>query len=196
VAAPEIAPAVDPGGEAPAAAADLGDGPVMEPLGLPPIPETDAGSPLPASDAPLPSPLPAESAVSPAAVPTPAAPEPAARPSGGPGVLEMVEATYPTSEAASTARITVRRRAGTAGEIAFVWRTHDDSATAGEDYAAQGPVLEVMRSGQASTTLLVPLVADGVAEHTELFDVEIIEALRGASLGQNVRVPVIIVDDD
>jgi serine/threonine protein kinase len=196
VVASESAPAVDPGGEAPAAAADLGEGPVMEPLGLPPMADTDTGSPPPVSDAPVPTALPVESSVSPAPVPTPVAPEPAAKPSGGPGVLEMVEATYPTSESASTARVTVRRRSGSAGEIAFVWQTRDDSATAGEDYAAQSPVVEVMRPGQTSTTLLVPLVADGVAEHTELFDVEIVEALRGATLGQNVRVPVIVVDDD
>jgi hypothetical protein len=39
-------------------------------------------------------------------------------------------------------------------------------------------------------------VADGVKEHTELFDVVIDNVSGGARLGAVTRVPVIIVDDD
>ena len=98
------------------------------------------------------------------------------------------------SESDSMARVKVRRRGGATGDISFAWRTHDDSALAGEDYAA-AELRETMAEGQTSATLLIPLVADSVAENTELLDV-VIEDPRGARLGSVTRVGVIIVDDD
>ena len=53
-----------------------------------------------------------------------------------------------------------------------------------------------MAAGQTTATLLIPIVADGVKEHTELFDVVIDNVSGGARLGAVTRVPVIIVDDD
>ena len=52
-----------------------------------------------------------------------------------------------------------------------------------------------MAEGQTSATLLIPLVADSVAENTELLDL-VIEDPSGARLGSVTRVPVIIIDDD
>jgi len=94
------------------------------------------------------------------------------------------------------ARLTVRRRGGAHGEISFEWHTVDDSAVAGEDYAGVAGAREVMAAGQTTATLLVPIVADGVKEHTELFDVVIEHPRGGATLGAVTRAPVIIVDDD
>jgi len=121
--------------------------------------------------------------------------QPAASPSGdGPGTLEFAADTVTVSESDSMARVKVRRRGGATGDISFAWRTHDDSALAGEDYAA-AELRETMAEGQTSATLLIPLVADSVAENTELLDV-VIEDARGARLGSVTRVGVIIVDDD
>ena len=121
--------------------------------------------------------------------------QPAASPSGdGPGTLEFAADTVTVSESDSMARVKVRRRGGATGEISFAWRTLDDSALAGEDYAA-AELRETMAEGQTSATLLIPLVADSVAENTELLDL-VIEDPSGARLGSVTRVPVIIIDDD
>jgi len=129
------------------------------------------------------------------AEPADTTPQPVASPSGdGPGVLEFVADTATVSESDSIARVKVRRRGGAAGEISFAWRTIDDSALAGEDYAA-AERRETMAEGQTSATLLIPIVADSVAENTELLDL-VIEDPSGARLGSVTRVPVIIIDDD
>jgi serine/threonine protein kinase len=121
--------------------------------------------------------------------------QPAASPSGdGPGTLEFAADTVTVSESDSMARVKVRRRGGATGAISFAWRTLDDSALAGEDYAA-AELRETMAEGQTSATLLIPLVADSVAENTELLDL-VIEDPSGARLGSVTRVPVIIIDDD
>jgi Calx-beta domain len=112
----------------------------------------------------------------------------------GPGALGFASDTYTVSESDSMARVNVRRRGGAAGSMSFAWRTADDSAVAGEDYAsAEGR--ETMAAGQTTATLLIPIVADSVAERTELLDV-VIEDASGADLDSLTRVPVIIVDDD
>ncbi len=109
-------------------------------------------------------------------------------------MLEFTSDTFQVGESGAMARLNVRRRGGAAGEISFGWHTLDDSALAGEDYAAVTG-REVMAPGQTTATLLVPIVADAVAEHTELLDV-VIDDPSGAQLGSVTRVPVIIVDDD
>jgi serine/threonine protein kinase len=118
---------------------------------------------------------------------TPPAPE-------GPGRLEFASDTVNVSEADAIARVSVRRRGDAAGQVSFTWRTIDDSAVAGEDYAG-GEFRETMAAGQRTATLLIPLVGDSVAENTELLDV-VIEDASGARLGSLVRVPVVIIDDD
>ena len=52
-----------------------------------------------------------------------------------------------------------------------------------------------MAAGQTTATLLIPIIADSVAERTELLDV-VIEDASGAELGSLTRVPVIVIDDD
>jgi hypothetical protein len=52
-----------------------------------------------------------------------------------------------------------------------------------------------MAAGQTTATLVVPIVADSVAEYPELLQV-VIGSSRGARVGAASRAPVIIVDDD
>ena len=134
---------------------------------------------------------PAVAAAPDAATPPSAATPPAAE---GPGRLEFASDTVNVSEADAIARVNVRRRGDAAGQISFTWRTIDDSAVAGEDYAG-GEFRETMAAGQRTATLLIPLVGDSVAENTELMDV-VIEDASGARLGSLVRIPVVIIDDD
>jgi hypothetical protein len=162
-----------------------------------PVPGPDAVAVQATADEPAATPPSTDpgAAVSEATIAAPAATtqQPAA-PLSGPGTLEFAADTVTVSESDSIARVKVRRRGGATGEISFAWRTLDDSALAGEDYAA-AEHRESMAEGQTSATLLIPLVADSVAEHTELLDL-VIEDPRGARLGSVTRVPVIIIDDD
>ena len=109
-------------------------------------------------------------------------------------VVEFTRHSFSVSEADPVVRLTVRRRGRAADEISFEWHTVDDSAIAGEDYAP-GTVEEVMVAGQTTATLVVPIVADSVAEYPELLQV-VIGNSRGARVGAASRAPVIIVDDD
>ena len=161
--------------------------PVAEPPSLPTVapvetadvdPEPTHGSPEPAKAAVANKALPVS--------PTPIAEEL--------DVVEFTRHSFSVSEADPVVRLTVRRRGGAAGEISFEWHTVDDSALAGEDYAP-GTVEEVMAAGQTTATLVVPIVADSVAEYPELLQV-VIGSARGVRVGAASRAPVIIVDDD
>jgi hypothetical protein len=120
----------------------------------------------------------------------------AAVPTEGPGRLSFTAGTLPVSESATTARLLVRRSGGSAGTVSFEWRTVDDSAQAGVDYAGMSPRRETMAPGQTSVELLIPLVGDSVRESTKLFDVVIDDITGGARAGSITRATVVIVDDD
>ena len=90
----------------------------------------------------------------------------------------------------------MRRTGGSAGTVSFEWRTIDDSAIGGTDYAPAARVRETMGPGQTSATVLIPLVGDSVREPTRLFDVVIDDFTGGAARGEITRATVVIVDDD
>ena len=104
--------------------------------------------------------------------------------------------TIAVSESAGAVPLRLVRRGGAAGTVSFSWRSVEDSAAAERDYAARGTVQETIGPGETSTTLLVPIVSDAVAESTELFDVVIEDPTAGAMFGAITRITVIIVDDD
>ncbi len=124
------------------------------------------------------------------------APQPVIVPAGGPGRLGFTSDTVTVSESAGAVPLRVVRRGGNAGTVSFSWRTVGDSAATARDYAARSVVRESIGPGETSTTLLVPIVSDGIAESTELFDVVIEDPTAGATLGTIAQVTVIIVDDD
>jgi serine/threonine protein kinase len=102
--------------------------------------------------------------------------------------------SFSVSEAASMARLNVRRLGAATGDISFRWYTVDDSARAGQDYVfGYGEVL--MAPGQTTATLELPIVADAIPEYPELLQV-VIGNSSGARVGPAGRAPVIIVDDD
>jgi serine/threonine protein kinase len=116
--------------------------------------------------------------------------------SSSPGKLSFTVGNLPVSESASTARLTVRRTGGSAGSVSFAWRTIDDSAVGGTDFAPAAGVRETMGPGQTTATVLIPLVGDSVREPTRLFDVVIDDFTGGAARGAITRATVVIVDDD
>jgi hypothetical protein len=119
-----------------------------------------------------------------------------AAPTGGPGRLSFTTGNLPISESATTARLLVRRSGGSAGTVSFEWRTVDDSAQAGVDYAGMSPRRETLRPGQTSVELLIPLVGVSVRDSTKLFDVVFDDCTGGARAVSITRATVVFVDDD
>jgi hypothetical protein len=204
--APGAGPAIEslaPATASPSPAAAL----YLPPADRPPQDEADvavrptAGAPMDAAAAPAAAPAdqtvelaPAEPVAVADAGANAAPATVAVRAADGPGRLEFSSDSVSVGESGSVARVSVRRRGGAAGKVSFSWTTVDDSAIGDEDYAP-ATVREVMADGQTGAILLIPIVADSVAEQTESFDV-VIEDASGAELGSLTRVPVIIVDDD
>ena len=124
---------------------------------------------------------------------------PAARKSSpgaaGTAVIEFDKDTYVTNEGDGSVRLEVKRNGSVRGPARFSWSIRGNSAEAGADFAAIGPVSEEIPSGVQSAGLTIPLVSDGVVENTEIFLVEL-HAASGESLGERSHAAVIIVDDD
>lgn len=114
----------------------------------------------------------------------------------GPGVLYFDRQSYRVGEGGMAARLTVRRVAGSDGEVAFQWRTIASSARSGDDFASFDSETERLGPGQETAIIYVPIVSDTLAEDTEQFEVEIDRPGGGASLGPVTRATVIIEDDD
>ncbi len=128
--------------------------------------------------------------------PAPSASEATSSVARGPGVLSFTQDSYSISEGGTVARLTVTREAGSDGEVGLRWRTIGSSATPGEDFVAFDATSERFETGQETAVLYIPMMSDAIAEHTELFYVEIDDPRGGASLGPVTRATVIIVDDD
>jgi serine/threonine protein kinase len=131
-----------------------------------------------------------------AAIALTVAPTPVVAAAAGPGRLSFAADTVTVSESAGVVPLQVVRRGGAAGKVSFGWRTIDDSAVADRDYAGLGTIQGSIGPGETSKTILIPIVSDGVAESTELFDVVIEDPTAGATLGAITQVTVILVDDD
>jgi hypothetical protein len=110
-------------------------------------------------------------------------------------VIEFDKDTYVATEGDGSVRLEVKRRGAARGPARFSWSIRGNSAEAGADFAAIGPVSEEMPSGVESASVTIPLVSDGVVENTELFLVEL-HAGNGEALGERSHAAVIIVDDD
>jgi serine/threonine protein kinase len=110
-------------------------------------------------------------------------------------VIEFEKDTYVTNEGDGSVRLEVTRNGSVRGPARFSWSIRGNSAEAGADFAAIGPVSEEIPSGVRSASLTIPLVSDGVVENTELFLVEL-QVAGGESLGERSHAAVIIVDDD
>jgi hypothetical protein len=113
----------------------------------------------------------------------------------GAAVIEFDKDTYVATEGDGSVRLEVKRRGGARGTARFSWSIRGNSAEAGADFAAIGPVSEELPAGVETASVTIPLVSDGVVENTELFLVEL-HAGNGDALGERSHAAVIIVDDD
>jgi serine/threonine protein kinase len=89
------------------------------------------------------------------------------------------------------------RRSDDRGDMSFVWWTTDGTATAPDDYADLGRIVETFRPGERRRTIFIPITADSLPESTEHFFVNLSElSERGTQRGELMRITVTIIDDD
>ena len=107
------------------------------------------------------------------------------------------------SESGTAARVIVVREGPAIDPIRFSWWAHDDTARRNDDYGDLGQRIDVMASGETSTTLLIPIVADNRPEARERFFVSLSVDRADGSAGRTLpgraevhQAEVHIVDDD
>lgn len=188
-----------PGDSAQAAPADAAGSPRLEPLpALEPASDqsaADVRAGEPRGEAPGPG---SGQGPSPAARddPPPAVPEPSAPLGSVPPVLRFVEDSVTVRESAGAARLTVRR-ADTQTPATIAWWTVDGTATAADDFADLGRVVEEFPAGERDLVLLIPIVSDSMPEGDETFEVQVVEAVSEDDVASSsLRARVTIVDDD
>jgi len=91
------------------------------------------------------------------------------------------------------AGIKMLREGGNLGTASVNYATSDNSALAGQDYLATSGVIE-FTNGQSATTIFVPILADGIFETNETFNLQLSNVTGGAVLGRRSEVSVSIVD--
>lgn len=88
-------------------------------------------------------------------------------------------------------------RSDSSSESAVLWWTADGTATAGNDYADLGGVIETFEPGQTSRTVFIPITNDSLHEERETFVVYVaLQSPDGKPRNEPQSVRVTIVDDD
>lgn len=113
-----------------------------------------------------------------------------------PATIQFDKDTYVATESDASVRLVVRRTGSTGRPATFSWSLRGNSAEAGADFAAIGPVTEQIPAGARELGVTIPLVSDAVTENTELFLVELQATEEGSTLGPRSSAAVIVVDDD
>jgi hypothetical protein len=124
-----------------------------------------------------------------------AAPAPSSPPDA-PGTIALSTDRYVVFPGQTTAEINVHRSGGTGGDVKFVWWTKESGAKPGKDYAFERPKIAHMLEGRDSLQLSVPILANPLRKHTEMFYVVIGNPEGGASLGSIRRAAVFIMRPD
>jgi serine/threonine protein kinase len=74
--------------------------------------------------------------------------------------IELAESAVDLSPSDTVARVVVRRKGFSHGDVSFLWWTESGTARPGVDFVAVAPRIEHIESGKNSVTLLVPIVSD------------------------------------
>lgn len=123
-------------------------------------------------------------------------PPPATAAAATPSALGFGRPEVVATEGQSVVPIEIRR-GNAAGQMTVVWWTSDGSATAPDDYADFGRVVETFQDGERSRTVFIPITADSLPESTESFDVNMGELTpSGNQRGELRTATVTIIDDD
>jgi hypothetical protein len=111
------------------------------------------------------------------------------------GVIQLAMSADSVSETAGTITITVLRTGGSSGAVSVTLNTANGTAVAPADYGAVvGAVLNWADGDTAPKTINISIVADGVTEPSETFDVVLSNPTGGASLGPVSNEIVTITD--
>ena len=112
------------------------------------------------------------------------------------GQVGFVGTTATASENAGTARITLRRNAGSAGAVSIDYATSDGTATAGADYTAASGTLNWAAGDLGERTINVALVNDTASEANETFRITLSNATGGVAIEGSSTIDVTISNDD
>ncbi|MES1245954.1 MAG: choice-of-anchor Q domain-containing protein [Acidobacteriota bacterium] len=111
------------------------------------------------------------------------------------GTIQLAVSAASVGETAGTITITATRTGGSSGAVSVTVNTADGTAVAPADYGAViGAVLNWADGDTAPKTLNISIVADGVTEPAETFDVILSNPTGGAALGAPANEIVTIVD--
>jgi hypothetical protein len=113
-----------------------------------------------------------------------------------PGIITLSTDRYVVFPGNASADIYVHRTGGTGGDVDFVWWAEASGAKPGKDYVSGKPKIAHMLEGVDSLQLSVPILANPLRKHTELFYVVIARPEGGASLGEIRRASVFIMRPD
>jgi uncharacterized delta-60 repeat protein/uncharacterized repeat protein (TIGR01451 family) len=111
------------------------------------------------------------------------------------GILAFSAPSYVVSEQATNVYLNVLRKNGTTGVVTVDYFTQDGSALAGVKYVATNGNL-AFADGQASKTIVVPIINDTNVTGNSVFAVVLTNATGGATFTGPTTVPVTIVDEN
>jgi hypothetical protein len=115
--------------------------------------------------------------------------------STSPGVLYFSSSGYSIMEDAGSLTLTVKRIAGSGGDVTVDYATADISATAGADYQTSLGTLR-LADGASIQSFSIPIFDDTAKEGTETFRVTLSNPTGGVALGSPSSVEVAILDDE
>ena len=120
---------------------------------------------------------------------------PTATPTLAASSVQFNDAKYAVAENASNVLLSVSRSGDVETVVTVDYLTADNSAKAGEDYAAASGTL-TFAAGQTNQTLRVNILNDGLREPTEAFSVTLSNPSANAVLGSRISTSVSIQDND
>ncbi len=115
---------------------------------------------------------------------------------GPAGELRFTRADFSAAEDGGNAAITVQRVNGSTGAVSVDIATSDAGATAPDDYTASAATLVWADGDTANKLLLVPLVADALAEQGESISLTLSNPVGGASLAAPSTATLSIIEPE
>jgi hypothetical protein len=111
------------------------------------------------------------------------------------GTLQFSKTEYSVSEYDVSIDVFVNRVGGKDGAISVDCISHDESATAGDDYIAVRETLNWGDQDDDTQACTVAVIYDSVFENDETFNMELVNPTGGANIGDPGIAIVTIIDD-
>lgn len=111
------------------------------------------------------------------------------------GVVVLSQKAYTVTEGGGNLSVTVKRSAGTAGNVSVVFTTADGTAISGVDYGSVSATVD-FGFNETTKTVIVPILQDLDRDGDKTFTVLLSSPQGGATLGTPASAPVRIRDDE